>query len=734
MNTSPPPTSFDFTVARPSEHVLAIRFGNPIEYGAMPALKGFFTPGVLPEGLHVSWFQDKLQLVWDVEPGSRMLGLGSLSGTLDRRGRKLHLYPRQTSPQVDGAITSNGSHPFLIVRQASRHFGIFINSPGRVQLDVAHAFEDKVMALVNPDSEVVLFSGESVNEIVTQYFTILKDFWIPPRWAFGYHQCRYSYESVSEVRRLAQKFKELDIPCDALYLDIHYMDRYKVFSTDPEHFDGLDALVQECSELGIKIVPILDPGIRVEEGYEIWSQGVEKGFFCKDAEGIPFETIVWPGRVHLPDFVSNSARSWWAEKVRDFTGKFGVQGYWLDMNEPETFVHPERLQLFCEHFVKLNESDYTADELFSLWEELRALFNDEREHEFFFHQQTPRSKPLAHALVHSLYCLEMCRATRAGVSEDFFLISRGSVPGTQKFAGTWTGDNSSSWYHLGLHVSQMLSLNLCGQLYCGADVGGHVGDVSSELLIRWMQVGVFSPLFRNHTVKESRRQEPWEFGTKVLHILKQALELRSRLMVYSWTEFKKSTRDKRPFVLPLGWFHDEEQAWQVEDQYYYGCNLMFAPILQPGALGRVVYLPGSGQWLLWRFTSIADVKLEQVEAGLHYFECPLDSMLLFIPPEGVLVLNERARNSQEIPGESFEIIANLSGPYASEIFVDSSTTYNVVRNADEAGDWHWSASGPRPAQWRLVRDDKSFTSQVPAPGAEESIKPDSTPETDSTKS
>jgi alpha-glucosidase len=726
MNTSSPPPPIDFTVARPSEHVLAIRFGNPIEYGAMPTLKGFFTPGVLPEGLHVSRFQDKLQLVWDVEAGSRMLGLGSLAGTLDRRGRKLQLYPRQTAPQVDGTTTSNGSHPFLIIRESERHLGIFINSPSRVQLDVAHAFGDKVMALVSPDSEVVLFAGNSVNDLVTKYFSVLKDFWIPPRWAFGYHQCRYSYESVGEVRRLAHKFKELDVPCDALYLDIHYMDRYKVFSASPEHFEGLDDLVKECAELGIKIVPILDPGIRVEQDYEIWSEGTENGFFCKDAEGNPFETVVWPGRVHLPDFVSNSVRVWWAEKVKAFTEKYGVQGYWLDMNEPETFVHPERFLMYCEHFAKLNETDYTADELFGLWEEVRALFNDEREHDFFFHQQTPRSKPLAHALVHSLYCLEMCRATRAGVSEDFFLISRGSVPGTQRFAGTWTGDNSSSWYHLGLHVSQMLSLNLSGQLYCGADVGGHIGDVSHELLIRWMQVGVFSPLFRNHTVKESRRQEPWEFGPKVLDILKQALHLRSRLMVYSWSEFKKAAKEKRPFILPLGWFHDEEQAWQVEDQYYYGRNLMFAPILQAGALGRVVYLPGSGQWLLWRFCGLEDIKLEQVEAGLHYFECPLESMLIFIPPEGVVVLNERARNSQEIDGKSFDIIANLSGQYEDEICVDSSTTHSIGRTTNEAGDWHWFARGSQEAQWRLVREEQSFVSEVLASEIEETtIDPDS---------
>jgi alpha-glucosidase len=410
---------------------------------------------------------------------------------------------------------------------------------------------------------------------------------LPPRWVFGYHQSRWGYKSEGMVRELVAGFFEHALPISAIHLDIDYMDNYRVFTVDSERFPDLGGLIQELKNQGIKIVTILDPGVKSDPQYSVYNEGLTEDVFCRRPDGKVFYGPVWPGWCAFPDFTSPKARAWWGSYYKRLVD-VGVAGFWHDMNEPAAFAA---------------WGDYTLP--LSTRHDLEGRGGDHRE-------------------AHNLYGLLMNRSGYEALRElrpdrRPWIVSRSGWAGIQRYAWHWTGDTESSWHSLRMTISMILNLGLSGVPFVGPDVGGFSGSPSDELFTRWFQLATFLPFFRTHSAVFTPHREPWTFGEPYLTIIREFLLLRYRLLPYLYTLAWHANQYGHPIVRPLFWHDVEDQSlWAVDDAFLLGENLLVAPILEESARSRGLVLPRGNWFNFWDDTSIQGPDEIEVDASLEH--------------------------------------------------------------------------------------------------------------------
>lgn len=381
-----------------------------------------------------------------------------------------------------------GAHNFLIVDGAQR-FGVFVDYPGKVTFDVGYT-DSSVLTIQTeePDLDLYLIDGDGPEDIVRQFRALVGRSYIPPKWAFGYGQSRWSYMTADEVREVAARYRAAGIPLDAIYLDIDYMEDYKDFTVNQKAFPDLPGLAAELKEQGIRLVPIIDAGVKIEPGYPVYEEGVRQGYFCTEADGSNFVAAVWPGLVHFPDVLNEEVRRWFGGYYKVLLDQ-GIEGFWNDMNEPSIFYSEQRLKTT---FDKIDECRTETPDLHTfgaLQGLLGGLKNNPEDYKYFYHRY--KDGRVRHDRVHNLYGYNMTRAAGEAMEalepeKRILLFSRSSYIGMHRYGGIWTGDNLSWWSHILLNLQMMPSLNMCGFLYVGADLGGFGADVTEDLLLRWL--------------------------------------------------------------------------------------------------------------------------------------------------------------------------------------------------------------------------------------------------------
>ena len=596
-------------------------------------------------------------------------GLGEMPRGINKRGWHYITNNTDESRHSEDKLSFYGAHNFLLVRDGSTCFGLFVDFPAKVYYDIGYTRHDLFsFHTETPDYDLYLLSGGNENAICKEFRTLIGRSYIPPRWAFGLAQSRWGYKTEEDVREVARQYKEHDLPLDMICMDIEYMQDYADFTVNKERFPDLAKLSADLKAQGIRLVPIIDAGVRVDPNDSTCTEGLEKGYFCKKADGTPFVAAVWPGKAYFADFLRPEVREWFGHKYKALTD-CGIEGFWNDMNEPSLFYSPERLRAFLNDMAALREKDNIEQEEFFLRVVGGAmgLMNSPADYASFYHEADGRK--VRHDQVHNLYGGSMTRAAGEAFADlrpgqRTLLYSRSSFIGSHRYGGIWLGDNNSSWAQLLANIQMMPSVQMCGFLYSGADLCGFSSDTTPDLALRWLEFGLLTPLMRNHSAVGTRMQEYYRFP-EVLPAVRNMIRLRYALLPYLYSEFMKAALESTSYFRPLAFdYPDDPDAREVEDQLLLGEGLMAAPVYVQNAHGRHVYLPEPMKLL--RLRAVDDYDEEILPAGHHYIRCALDEMLLFIRPGHIVPVAQPANSTSELDDASLTLWSFLPDGESAE--------------------------------------------------------------------
>ena len=596
-------------------------------------------------------------------------GLGEMPRGINKRGWHYITNNTDESRHSEDKLSFYGAHNFLLVRDGSTCFGLFVDFPGKVYYDIGYTRHDLFsFHTETPDYDLYLLSGGNENAICKEFRTLIGRSYIPPRWAFGLAQSRWGYKTEEDVREVARQYKEHDLPLDMICMDIEYMQDYADFTVNKERFPDLTKLSADLKAQGIRLVPIIDAGVRIDPNDPTCTEGLEKGYFCKKADGTPFVAAVWPGKAYFADFLRPEVREWFGHKYKALTD-CGIEGFWNDMNEPSLFYSPERLRAFLNDMAALREKDNIEQEEFfpRVIGGAMGLMNSPADYASFYHEVD--GQKVRHDQVHNLYGGSMTRAAGEAFADlrpgrRTLLYSRSSIIGSHRYGGIWLGDNHSSWEQLLANIQMMPSVQMCGFLYSGADLCGFSSDTTPDLALRWLEFGLLTPLMRNHSAVGTRMQEYYRFP-EVLPAVRNMIRLRYALLPYLYSEFMKAALENTSYFRPLAFdYPDDPDAREVEDQLLLGEGLMAAPVYIQNAHGRHVYLPEPMKLL--RLRAVDDYDEEILPAGHHYIRCALDEVLLFLRPGHIVPVAQPANNTSELDDASLTLWSFLPDGESAE--------------------------------------------------------------------
>lgn len=540
-------------------------------------------------------------------------GLGEKGGDLNKKGCYTENFNTDDPETDDDSITYYKTIPFYVALKEESTYGIFFDNSFRSYFDMGKEMGDRIFfGAIGGQIQYYFIPGENIKEVVKNYTALTGRMEMPPLWSLGYQQCRFSYFSQEEVRELVKTFEEKDIPLDVVYLDIDYMDGFRVMTFKTPNFDDAAGLISDLKEKGIRTITIIDPGVKVDEEYDVFKRGKEGNHFTKKLDGEMFIGAVWPGDSAFPDFSNKDCREWWKSELKKFISEHGMDGIWNDMNEPCVFNN--------DHKTMLETCLHNSD-------------NGVIEHKEF----------------HNRYGFEMSRCSKEAQeelhpNERGFSMTRATYAGGQRYSSVWTGDNMSLWSQMRMSISMNANLGISGFSFVGNDVSGFGLDSSEELFIRWMEMGPFIPIFRNHSNMYTRRQEPWAFGPRAEKIAKKSIELRYELLPYIYDLYYISNKEGLPIFRPMIMEYEKDMnLLNMREQFMLGENMLVAPVLYEGERSKTVYLP-KGSWFNY-FT------MEKLQGGKWYkLPCELDEILVFVKEGSIIpTYNKKFRNVKERP-------------------------------------------------------------------------------------
>jgi len=601
-----------------------------------------------------------------LHPEEALFGLGQAVRGMDKRGHRYESWNSDVFNHTEERPSLYGSHNFLVFFSPERLLGIYLDDPGKVVWDLGwEDYSRAVITSVSGNLDLYLIEENTLPAAARAFRQLTGRSYLPPRWAFGYIQSRWGYASEQEVRTVAQEHRKRHIPLDAVCLDIDYMVDFKNFTWKPDAFPDLARFSREMKEDGLRLVPIIDAGIKVEEGYGPYDSGKAGDCFCKKADGSDFVAAVWPGRCCFPDFLREDVRRWFGDLYRPLL-EAGIEGFWNDMNEPALFYSDEGVAEAFALADRIRSGGVDYEAAWGLKDAFSGIANNPEDYRRFYHQVD--GKPVRHDLVHNLYGAGMTRATAEGFrrfrpGERLLLFSRSSFIGAHRDGGIWQGDNFSWWSHLKLALQMLPGLNLCGFLFTGCDLGGFGCNVTGDLLQRFLQLGVFTPLMRNHSALHTREQEIYRFTN--WESMRDTVSVRYALLPYLYSEFMKAALTDGMYFRPLAFdYPADRRAVRTQDQLMLGGDCMIAPVYEQNAAGRYVYLPED--MLMIRFRSAADYDLEPLAKGDHWISLSLGEFPLFVRKNHAVLLCSGGESSAALDDTRFTAVGQIEteGEYA----------------------------------------------------------------------
>ncbi len=565
----------------------------------------------------------------------RIYGLGEKSGPLNKRGMAVSMWNTDAFHYGMASDPLYKSIPFFFLSRDDVYHGVFFDNPWRSSFDFGKETAN-LMSFGADGGEMnyYVIAGPHPAQVMQRYTGLTGRTPLPPKWALGYHQCRFSYYPEAKVREIAQTFREKKIPCDVLYFDIDYMDAFKCFTWDKTLFPDPKKLMADLRAMGFSTVAIIDPGIKNEPGYPAYDTGTTADVWVKKPDGEPYVGRVWPGDTVFPDYTKAAARAWWAAQFPPFIDDCGLDGIWCDMNEPANFAGPN-------HTVPLD------------------LVHDNG------------GEPAPHPAAHNVYGMLMARATMEGMSRAWptrrpFVMTRATYAGGQRYGAAWTGDNTSTWEHLRLSVTMTLGLGISGMPFVGPDIGGFIDGPHPELYARWITAASLMPYCRTHTGSMNPPQEPWSFGPEIEEIARRALTRRYELMPYLYTLFEEASRTGMPIVRPIWMEFPGVHPWWEGQAYMLGGDLLVVPIVEPSPKEIYIELP-PGAWY--------DLATDEIWGGGEHVKLDTSrgSLPIFVRAGAIIPMQSPVQSTAERPADPLVLHVWPHGARESRLYEDDGT-------------------------------------------------------------
>lgn len=591
------------------------------------------------KGLTTSWVSSSVTSYKKMQADEHFVGLGEKTGNLDRKGNG---YTNWNSDVYGYAVTADPLYstiPFYIGLHHGLNYGLFLDNTYQSDFNFG-ASNNRFSSFGARGGELNYYFiyHKKVADIIRSYTYLTGRMPLPPMWSLGYQQNRYSYYPEAEVMRVANTLREKKIPADGITLDIHYMDAYKLFTWNKDRFPNPLKMNSELNKLGFKTTVIVDPGIKVEKGAGAYERGIKDDIYIKYPDGEPYTGQVWPGWCNFPDFTSVKGRAWWRNEVKFFSAS-GVSGIWNDMNEIATWGQ------------KMPDN---------------VLFDYD-------------GKQTSHLQAHNVYGLQMARSSYEGAREEFkerpFILTRSGYAGLQRYTAIWTGDNRAEDDHMLAGVRLMNSLGLSGVAFSGMDIGGFTGNPTPALYIRWIELGAFTPYYRNHTALNTKSSEPWSFGEDVLDIARNYISLRYQLLPYLYSNFYEATQNGLPIMrsLAINYTHDPKILdAQFQNQYEFGNAFMVAPFESSKEYGKI-YFP-AGSW----YDLFTDEKLTGNQEKIVQLNA--NKLPVFVKGGSIVPQQSLVQNTEEKPTDTL-IVHIYKGDIANNFvyYEDDGKSYNYEK-------------------------------------------------------
>jgi alpha-glucosidase len=594
-------------------------------------------------GLNTSWVNESVTTYKHMQEGERFIGLGEKTGPLDRKGNGYSDWNGDHFGYNTDQDPLYATFPFYIGLHHGLSYGIFLDNTWQTDFNFG-ASNNRFASFGARGGEMNYYFiyNTRVGNIITSYTWLTGRMKMPPLWSLGYQQNRYSYYPETEVMRIAQTLREKRIPADGITLDIHYMDKYKVFTWDRQRFPDPAGMTSRLKDMGFKLTVIVDPGVKAEPGYGVYDRGLKENIFIKYPDSTNYIGEVWPGWCAFPDFTGAKARTWWGSEIKKYAAD-GVSGIWNDMNEIATWGQ------------KMPDN---------------VLFNNE-------------GQTASHLQVHNIYGFNMAKASFEGFRKALdrrpFVLSRSGYAGLQRYSALWTGDNRSEDDHMLLGVRLLCSLGLTGMPFTGMDIGGFTGNPTGPLYARWMQIGSFNPYMRNHTAVNTKSSEPWSYGEQVLEIARNYIDLRYTLLPYAYSTFYEASQTGLPLMRSLAIdYSDEQKIYKTafQNQYLYGSAFLVAPFNSTDDYGAV-YFPHGGWYDLY-----SD---EHMNGGQEVIKpLSIQKLPVFVKESSIIPMQSLVQSTSQQPSDTLTI--HIYKGVADNSFVyyeDDGVSYNY-----ENGDFY----------------------------------------------
>jgi len=619
---------------------------------------------------HTLFFANQyIELTTNLVANTNIYGLGERVGPLRFDLTQEETYSFMASDHgTPDKLPLYGSHPFYLqINQnngTSSSHGVFLLNSNA--MDVTLSAQYLTYKTTGGILDLYMFTGPTPAQVTKQYHALIGTPALPPYWSLGYHQCRWGYEKLSDLEDVINNFIHYDIPVDTFWVDIDYMDKWRVFTTDPVNFPikEMGALIDTLHSRGQHFVPITDPGVRIDNDYAAYQDGLKRDIFVRDPTGLNYSVgKVWPGLVMFPDWTHPNTTQYWFDHLKAFHDQIAIDGLWTDMNEVASF---------CDGRCKLDWSDdYDKPSLFSCNCTMDKRFDtgllddppyqpvDTRNRECRsitgdIHGLDVGTMSMANKLyageqynMHNLYghteavlskvVMEKLRGKRA------FTLTRSTFAGTGHHAAHWLGDNESTWHALRMALPGILNFNLFGVSLVGPDICGFSGDTTAELCQRWMEVGAFYPFMRNHNVEHAISQEPYAFGEDVLRSSVAALKARYSLLPYYYTQFYKAHVEGGSVARPLFYeFPNDAKTFGIDAQFLIGGDVLVSPVMTAGVTEVAAYFP-QADWYDFFHGSLTVPRASSAQS--HTLHTPLDKIQVHVRGGAVLAMQQPANNT-----------------------------------------------------------------------------------------